>query len=99
MPHFLCIGIISLNVSARFLPQRLILDAGDDVGLVDEVIKEAVPFFDGHACGCEHVAQFVDAIVGERRDVIVRPDMNADDIAIGEVVVVADDGLEKALMM
>jgi hypothetical protein len=54
-----------------------------------------VPFLDGHACGCEHVAQFLDAIVGERRDVIVRPDVNADDIAIGEVVVVADDGLEK----
>lgn len=43
-------------VSPRFLPQRLVLDAGDDVGVIDEVFEEAVPLFDGHTCGCEHVA-------------------------------------------
>ncbi|TCP22193.1 CRISPR-associated endonuclease Cas1, partial [Rhodovulum adriaticum] len=30
-------------VSPRFLPQRLVLDAGDDVGFGDEVFEEAVP--------------------------------------------------------
>lgn len=40
-----------LMVSARFLPQRLVLDAGDDVGFGGEVIEEAVPFLDRHACG------------------------------------------------
>jgi flagellar P-ring protein precursor FlgI len=49
------------------------LDAGDDVGFGDEVFEEAVPLFDGHACGCEHVAQFFDAVVGQRRDVVVGP--------------------------
>ena len=42
-------------VRARFLPQRLVLDAGDDVRLGDEVIEEAVPFLSGHACGSQHV--------------------------------------------
>ncbi len=37
-------------VSARFLPQRLIVDAGDDVGLSDEVFEEAVPCLNGHSC-------------------------------------------------
>ena len=84
-----------LNVSTRFLPQRLVLDAGDDVGFGDEVVEEAVPPLDGHACGCEHVAYLVDAVVGQRGEVVVVPDMDADDIAVGQVVVVADDGLEK----
>lgn len=43
-------------VSARLLPQRLVLDAGDDVGFGDEVFEEAAPLFDGHACGYEHIA-------------------------------------------
>ncbi len=69
-------------VSARFPPQRLVLDAGDGVGLGDEVFEEAEPFLDGHACGCEHVAYLVDAVVGLRGDVVVVPDMDADDIAV-----------------
>ncbi|MEQ9587337.1 MAG: transposase, partial [Parvibaculaceae bacterium] len=47
------------KVSARFLPQRLVLDAGDNVWLGDEVVEEAVPLFDGPACGCEHITYLV----------------------------------------
>ncbi len=79
--------ILDLNhhntVSARFLPQRLVLDAGDNVWLGDEVVEEAVPLFDGPACGCEHITYLVDAVVGQRGDVVVVPDMDADDIAVG----------------
>ncbi len=35
-----------MKVSTRFLPQRLVLDAGDDVGGVNEVLEEAVPGLD-----------------------------------------------------
>ncbi|MEQ8342991.1 MAG: hypothetical protein RLP08_26245, partial [Marinovum algicola] len=50
---------VGYAVSARFLPQRLVLDAGDNVWLGDEVVEEAVPLFDGPACGCEHITYLV----------------------------------------
>ncbi|WP_205963934.1 hypothetical protein, partial [Pseudoruegeria sp. SK021] len=39
-------GAAFCSVSARFLPQRLVLDTCDDVGLGDEVFEEVVPFLD-----------------------------------------------------
>ena len=54
-----------------------------------------MPLFDGQGCGCEHVAQFLETIVGERRDAIVLPYMNDNDNAMEEVVIVAEDGLER----
>ena len=43
------------------------------------------------ARGCKHFAEFFDAVVGQRGDVFVRSSVDADDIAVGEVVVVAGD--------
>ena len=54
-----------------------------------------MPFLDGDACGCEHVTYLFDAVVCQRGDVVFVPDMDADDIALGQVVIVADDRLEK----
>ena len=38
-------------------------------------------------------------MVGERGDVVVVPDMDVDDIAVGQVVVVTDDGLEQLAIL
>ncbi len=43
-------------VSTRFLPRYLVFDPRDDFRIVDEVIEEAMPSFDGYSCGYEHVA-------------------------------------------
>ena len=71
-----------------------VIDASDDFGVIDEVLQEATPCFGGHACKCENLADFFDAIVGQRCDVFVRSGVNADDIAVGKIVVVADDGFK-----
>jgi hypothetical protein len=43
----------------------------------------------------EHVCQFFDAVVGQCSDGLLRANLNGDDRTIGQVIVVADDGLEK----
>ena len=37
-------GELRRRVTTRFLLQRLVLDAGDDGGFADKVLKEAVPW-------------------------------------------------------
>ena len=53
-----------MDVTVRLLPRRLGLEAGGELGIIDEVIEEAVPGLGGAACISEHVAQFFYAVVG-----------------------------------
>lgn len=48
--------IESCLVTVRLLPRRLGLEAGGELGIIDEVIEEAVPGLGGAACISEHVA-------------------------------------------
>lgn len=85
---------VELVVTARLLPRAFFLDAGDDVGLGDEVFEEVFPVLRGAPCVTEHVAQFLDAMIGEHSDRLVGACVDADDVAVAEVVVVADDRLQ-----
>ena len=57
------VGLRSL-VTARLLPQGLVLDAGDDVWICDEVPEEVVPVFGGTSRTGQHVFDFADAVIG-----------------------------------
>ena len=52
------------SVTARLLPQGLVLDAGDDVWICDEVPEEVVPVFGGTSRTGQHVFDFADAVIG-----------------------------------
>lgn len=77
------------------LPRRLGLDAGDDIYVIDKVAEKGIPGFGSNARVPEHVFQFVDAVIGQGGDYVIRAGVGADDCAVGQVVVVADDGFEK----
>lgn len=84
-----------MMVSARQLPRWHVPDACDDVWIVDEVLKEALPFLCRYPGSPKHVAKFADAVVREGSLVGFLVDLDTDDIAVGEVVVVADNGFEE----
>jgi len=69
--------------------------SADKVGVIDEVIKGFVPGFGGNTSGSDHVRQFFDPVIGQGGDCFAGPEVNADDVAICEVVVVRDDSFEK----
>ncbi len=71
------------------------LDAGDEFRVIDKVVEERVPGFGGDARVPEHVFQFIDTVIGQGGDGVIRAGIDADDRAIGQVVVVVDDGFEK----
>ncbi|WP_444667343.1 hypothetical protein [Cereibacter changlensis] len=54
-----------------------------------------MPGFGGDAGVPEHVFQFVNAIVGQGGDGLFRAGIDADDRAVGQIVVIVDDGFEK----
>ena len=82
-------------VTGRLLPQWLGLDAGEEFCVVEDVVEEFVPGFGGNSGIPEHVCQFFEAVVGQCGDGLLRASLDADDRAIGQGIVVADDGLEK----
>ena len=43
----------------------------------------------------DHVRQLRDAVVGQRGDGFVGAGIDADDVAVGQIIVVRDDGFEK----
>ena len=51
-----------------------------------------MPGFGRYARIPEHVFQFVDAIIGQGSDGLVRAGIDADDRPIAQIVVVVDDG-------
>ena len=55
-------------VTGRLLPWCLRLDAGDEIGVMDEVVEELMPSFGSDARGPEHVSEFFDAVVCEGRN-------------------------------
>ena len=61
--RFRQVGVGS-RVTARLLPQGLVLDAGDDVWICDEVPEEVVPVFGGTSRTGQHVFDFADAVIG-----------------------------------
>lgn len=54
-----------------------------------------MPFLDRHPGRHEHVPEFVDPVVRESRLVVVVPDLDTDNTAVGKIVVVTDNGFEK----
>lgn len=54
-----------------------------------------MPAFDIYVGVPEHVGQFLDAVVGQSGDGLVQTGIDADDRAVGQVVVIPDDGFEK----
>lgn len=54
-----------------------------------------MPSFGGHARGPEHVSEFFDAAVCESRNGFLRAGVDADDVTVGQIVVVGDDGLKQ----
>ena len=51
-----------------------------------------MPLLDRDPGRHEHVPKFVDTVIREGSLVVVLTDLDANDIAVGEVVIVADDG-------
>lgn len=86
-----CIGTA---VTARLLPRRFRFDARDELFVIDEGFEEVVPFVSGASMG-EHLSQLVNPIVSESGECLVCAIVDADDTAIGEIVVVADDRLKE----
>ena len=83
------------TVTGRLLPRGLCLDAGDEFCVVDEVVEEFVPGSGAYAGIPDHVCQFFDAVVGQCSDSLLRASLDGDDRALGQIVFVADDSLEK----
>ena len=54
-----------------------------------------MPGFGGDARVPEHVFEFADAVIGQGGDGVIRAGIDADDRAVGQVVVVLDDSFEK----
>ena len=51
--------------------------------------------FGGDTSGSDHVRQFFHPVIGQGRDCVVGPELDAYDVAIGEVGVVGDDRFKK----
>lgn len=83
------------KVTGRLLPRRLGLDAGDEIGVMDEVVEELMPSFGSDARSHEHFSEFFDAAVSESRNGFFRTGVDADDVAVGQIVVVGDDGFQQ----
>ena len=66
-----------------------------DMPDMHEVIKELMPGFVGDTSGADHVHQLFDPVIGQCGACFVGSDVNADDVSIGQVVVVGDDRFEK----
>ena len=52
------------NVTARLLPRWLCLEAGSEVGIVDEVIEKLVPGLGRETGLAEHVSEFIYTVIG-----------------------------------
>ena len=50
-----------------------------------------MPFLGGSSGSEDQIAQLFDPMIGDRRDRFIRSGIDADDVAVAEVVVVADD--------
>lgn len=83
------------GVTARLLPRRFRFDARDELFVIDEGFEEVVPFVSGAASMGEHLSQLVNPIVSESGECLVCAIVDADDTAVGEIVVVADDRLKE----
>lgn len=86
---------VRMSVTARSLPRRFRFDARDELFVIDEGFEEVVPFVSGAASMGEHLSQLVNPIVSESGECLVCAIVDADDTAIGEIVVVADDRLKE----
>jgi len=62
-----------------------------DVFVEDEAIEELLPCFRRPARVAEHLPEFVDAIVCQSCRTLVVSGHDADDLAVGQVVIIADD--------
>ena len=51
-------------VTARLLPRWLCLEAGSEVGIVDEVIEKLVPGLGRETGLAEHVSEFIYTVIG-----------------------------------
>jgi hypothetical protein len=58
------------------LPRRISFDAGREIGVLHEVIKELMLGFVGDTSGTDHVRQLFDPVIGQC-GVSVRPDCSA----------------------
>lgn len=54
-----------------------------------------MPGLGGYASVADHVLQLLDAVVGQRGDGFVGTGIDADDVAIGQIIVVRDDRFKK----
>jgi hypothetical protein len=78
-----------------FIGKATVPYPGHKVSVIDEVIKEFVPGFGDDTSSSDHVRQFYGPILGQGGEGLVRTDVNAHNVAIGEVVVVGDDGFDQ----
>ncbi|WP_233491771.1 hypothetical protein [Nioella nitratireducens] len=79
MPSLRNVLISGFSVTDRLLPRWLSLDARDEFFVIDKGIEEFVPGFGGNTGISEHVGQFLDAVVGQCCDGLVRTGIDADD--------------------
>lgn len=79
---------IADDVTVRLLPRLMGLEARGELGIVDKVIEELVPGLGRETCLAKHVRQFFHAVIRQRGDGLVQTGVDADDGAVGEVVVV-----------
>ena len=86
-------------VTVRLLPCGLGFDGFDDVGVIDKILEKLIPLVGGLPCSGDHVAQLVDTIVGKSGATVVRGETDADDRAVGQVIVIADDGIDEVRVL
>ena len=86
---------VKINVTAPLLPRRFSFDARREIGVIHEVVKEFMPGLGGDTGVADHVRQLFDSVIGQCGDCFVGSDVNADDVSIGQVVVVVDDRFKK----
>ena len=84
-----------IPATCRFLLRLLGLDAGDEFCVIDKVIEEGVLGFGCDAGVPGHVFEVIDPVIGQGGDFGIRARRDAYDRAVGQVLVVIDDGFEK----
>lgn len=77
----------------------MVLDSLYDVWVVDDGLKEVVPFFGWSSEISDKISQFLDSLAGDRGLVFVRSGTDGDDGAVREVITIAENGVDKFGML
>lgn len=95
------LGVVTIcnSVTVRLFPQCSVLEAYGELWVIDESIKEFAPGFGCETSISEHVCQLFDTVIGKRGDGLVGTDVDADDCAAGQIVVVRDDGFQQLYVL